>query len=87
MLCTFSCIHILIIPQVILFMNVRNHSDGSSIVLCVRHSGERPLLIFIFTVDELVCIIEASDIKILDMIWLFIGALIDCICAESHSFQ
>lgn len=50
-------------------------SDGATLIFCIRKSAGRPGLNCVFTDDGQSCMIEATDIKKLEMILTFIGAL------------
>lgn len=84
---TFSSLRRPIIRQINKFFDETSmQEDGPPLRLSVKKSEGRPSLNGVFTVDGLAGMIEAADIKKLDMISPFIGALLYLICGESESF-
>lgn len=85
---TFESLRLSIIRMINKFVDERSiQEDGALLRLFVRNSEGRPGLNGVFIDDGLEGMIEAVDIKKLDMISTLIGTLLDHICGESESFS
>ena len=82
---SFPSIRPAILSQINAFVDeVCTKSDGTPIGLYIRNVDGRPGLNGVYTDDGLAGMMEAADIKKLDMISPFIGGIIDRVCGESE---
>ena len=83
---SFPSIRPAILRQVNAFVDeVSRKSDGTPIGLYIKNVDGRPGLNGMYTDEGLTGMLEAADIKKLDMISPFIGGIFDRVCGESET--
>ena len=80
---TFSSIRNAILRHVNRFIDeASRHTDGTNIGLYIRNTEGRPGLNGVFTEEGLAGMLEAADMKKVDIISPFIGGILDRVCGE-----